>query len=163
MIIDAVDRRIINQLRLNARITNSALAKEVALSESACLRRVRILETNGVIQGYTAVLSGGDPDERIDAVVQVELERQTEAYLARFEFALRKHPEIREWYLLSGAGDYLLRLRVADMEDYARFHRQVLSRLPGVSKINSSFAMRSHRKVHDGVIRSFGPVDDSQK
>lgn len=152
MVLDAADRRIINQLRLNARATNAALAKAVALSESACLRRVKILEANGVIQGYTAVISTGEPDERIDAVVQVELDRQTEEYLARFEIALRKHPEIREWYLLSGAGDYMLRLRVADMEDYARFHRQVLSRLPGVSRINSSFAMRSHRKGLDGVI-----------
>jgi len=145
--LDAVDRRILNQLRLNARVTNSALAKEVGLSESACLRRLKMLERSGVIRGYTAIISGGDPEEGIEAIVQVELERQTEEYLTRFEAAMRRHAEIREWYLLSGAGDYMLRLRVADMQDYALFHRDVLSRLPGVSRINSSFAMRSHRKA----------------
>lgn len=145
--LDAVDRRILNQLRLNARITNAALAREVGLSESACLRRLKLLERAGVIRGYTAIISGGSPEEGTVAIVQVELERQTEEYLARFEAAMRKHAEIREWYLLTGAGDYMLRLQISGMEDYATFHREVLSRLPGVSRITSSFAMRSHRKA----------------
>lgn len=144
--LDALDRRILNQLRLNARITNSALAREVGLSESACLRRLKILERTGAIRGYTAIISSGEPSDGTVAIVQVELERQTEEYLARFEAAMRKHAEIREWYLLTGAGDYMLRLQIAGMEDYAVFHRDVLSRLPGVSRITSSFAMRSHLK-----------------
>lgn len=144
--IDAVDRRILNQLRLNARITNSALARDVGLSESACLRRLKLLEKSGVIRGYTAIISGSDPDEGTVALVQVELERQTEEYLTRFEAAMRKHAEIREWYLLTGDGDYLLRLQITGMDHYATFHRDVLSRLPGVSRITSSFAMRSNRK-----------------
>ena len=81
-----------------------------------------------------------------ERLVQVELERQTEEYLTRFEAAMRRHTEIREWYLLTGDGDYLLRLQITDMDHYARFHRDVLSRLPGVSRITSSFAMRSNRK-----------------
>ena len=145
--LDAVDRRILNQLRLNARITNSALAREVGMSESACLRRLKLLERSGVIQGYTAIIAGTDPDTGTVAIVQVELERQTEEFLARFEAAMRKHSEIRAWYLLTGAGDYLLRLQISGMDDYANFHRDVLSRLPGVSRITSSFAMRSHRKA----------------
>lgn len=145
MAVDAVDRRILNQLRLNARITNSALAREVGLSESACLRRLKLLERTGVIRGYTAIISAGERDGGTVAIVQVELERQTEEYLARFEAAMRKHAEIREWYLLTGAGDYMLLLEIARMEDYAVFHRDVLSRLPGVSRITSSFAMRSNR------------------
>ncbi len=146
MELDAVDRRILNQLRLNARITNSALAREVGLSESACLRRLKLLEKSGTIRGYTAIIAGAEPDEGTVAIVQVDLERQTEEFLSRFEAAMRRHAEIREWYLLTGAGDYLLRLQISDMEDYATFHREVLSRLPGVSRITSSFAMRSHRK-----------------
>lgn len=145
--LDAIDRRILNQLRLNARITNAALAREVGLSESACLRRLKLLERSGVVLGYTAIISGGDRDDGTVAIVQVELERQTEEYLGRFEAAMRRHAEIREWYLLTGAGDYMLRLQIAGMEDYAAFHRDVLSRLPGVSRITSSFAMRSHRKA----------------
>ena len=145
--LDDADRRILAHLRLDGRITNSALATEVGLSASACLRRVRLLEQSGVIRGYTAIISGIMPGEGTTAIVQVELERQTEEYLVRFENALRKHPEVREWYLMTGAGDYFLRVQVPDMEEYGVFHRDVLSRLPGVSRIISSFAMRSHRRA----------------
>ncbi len=144
---DEADRRILTQLRLNARITNSALAEAVGLSASACLRRVKLLERSGAIRGYTAILAGSAPDEGTVAIVQVELERQTEDYLVRFEHALRGHPEVREWYLLTGAGDYMLRVQIAGMEEFAAFHRDVLTRLPGVTRINSSFAMRSHRRA----------------
>ncbi|WEK44634.1 MAG: Lrp/AsnC family transcriptional regulator [Candidatus Sphingomonas colombiensis] len=144
--LDDADRRILTQLRLDARITNSALAEAVGLSASACLRRVRLLEQSGVIRGYTAIIAGAAPDEGTVAIVQVELERQTEEYLVRFENALRNHPEVREWYLMTGAGDYVLRVQIAGMEEYATFHRDVLTRLPGVTRINSSFAMRSNRR-----------------
>jgi DNA-binding Lrp family transcriptional regulator len=144
--LDPVDRGILNQLRLNARITNSALAIEVGLSASACLRRLKLLERSGVIRGYTAVISTGEPEDGTVAIVQVELERQTEECLARFEMAMRKHAEIREWYLMTGAGDYMLHVQISGIHDYGTFHREVLSRLPGVSRINSSFAMRSNRK-----------------
>lgn len=144
--LDEIDRKILTQLRLNARAPNSDLAAKVGLSPSACLRRVKLLERAGVIRGYTAIVAGNAPEEGISAIVQVELERQTEAFLTRFEAAVRKHPEIQEWYLMTGAGDYLLRVQIADMDEYGRFHRDVLSRLPGVSRITSSFAMRSHRR-----------------
>ncbi len=145
--IDECDRRILARLRLDARITNAALAAEIGLSPSACLRRVRLLERAGVIQGYTAIIAGALPGEGTIAIVQVELERQTEEYLARFENALRRHPEIRDWYLMTGDGDYILHVRIAGIEEYGAFHRDVLSRLPGVSRITSSFAMRSNRKA----------------
>lgn len=145
--LDEADRRILTQLRLNGRITNSALAAEVGLSPSACLRRVRILEQASVIRGYTAIVSGAAPEEGMVAIVQIELERQTEEYLVRFEAALRRHPEIQEWYLMTGDGDYILRVQIAGIDDYGAFHRDILSRLPGVSRITSSFAMRSHRRM----------------
>lgn len=144
--LDEADRRILTQLRLNARIPNNALAMAVGLSPSACLRRVRLLEQSGVIRGYTTILSGNAPDEGTIAIVQIELDRQTEEYLGRFEAALRRHPEIQEWYLMTGDGDYVLRVQIAGISDYGQFHREVLSRLPGVSRITSSFAMRSHRR-----------------
>lgn len=145
--LDEADRKILTQLRLNARITNSALAAEVGLSPSACLRRVRILEQTSVIRGYTAIVSGSAPEEGMVAIVQIELERQTEEYLVRFEAALRRHPEIHEWYLMTGDGDYILRVQITGIDDYGAFHRDILSRLPGVSRITSSFAMRSHRRM----------------
>lgn len=145
--LDEIDRRIVASLRLDARITNQALAAEIGLSPSACLRRVRLLENAGVIRGYTAIVSGAMPEEGMVAIVQIELERQTEDFLMRFELALRRHPEIQEWYLLSGAGDYLLRVQIGGIDAYGAFHRDVLSRLPGVSRIKSSFAMRSHHRM----------------
>lgn len=145
--LDEADRRILTQLRLNGRITNSALAAEVGLSPSACLRRVRILEQASVIRGYTAIVSGAAPEEGMVAIVQIELERQTEEYLVRFEAALRRHPEVQEWYLMTGDGDYILRVQITGIDDYGAFHRDILSRLPGVSRITSSFAMRSHRRM----------------
>lgn len=145
--LDDADRRILTQLRLNGRITNSALAAEVGLSPSACLRRVRLLERSGVIRGYTAIVAGAAPDEGTLAFVQVELERQTEEYLSRFEAALGRHPEIQEWSLMTGAGDYMLRVQITGIDDYGAFHRDVLSRLPGVSRITSSFAMRGARRA----------------
>lgn len=145
--LDDVDRRILTRLRLDGRVTNSALAAEVGLSPSACLRRVKLLERSGAIRGYTAIVAGAAPGEGTIAIVEVELERQAEEYLTRFEAALRKHPEIQEWYLMTGKGDYLLRIQIAGIDDYGQFHRDVLSRLPGVSRITSSFAMRSHRRA----------------
>lgn len=144
--LDDADRRILAQLRLNARITNSALAAEIGLSASACLRRVKLLEQSGVIRGYTAIVAGAAPEEGTVAIVQVELERQTEEYLGRFEAALRRRPEVQEWFLMTGTGDYLLRVQIAGIDDYGAFHRDVLSRLPGVSRITSSFAMRSDKR-----------------
>lgn len=144
--LDESDRRILTQLRLNGRITNSALAAEVGLSPSACLRRVKLLEQAGVIRGYTAIVAGAAPDEGTVAIVQVELERQTEEFMARFENALRRHPEVQEWYLMTGAGDYILHIQIDGIDEYGAFHRDVLSRLPGVSRITSSFAMRSSRR-----------------
>src|SRR3546814_5784568 len=76
--LDDADRRILTRLRLHARITNSALAAEVGLSPSACLRRVRLLEQSGVIRGYTAIVSGAAPDKGTIAIVQIELERSEE-------------------------------------------------------------------------------------
>ncbi len=140
--LDQRDRRIIQALRRNARITNVALAAEVGLSASACLRRVQILEEQGTIRGYTAIVAAADSRDSHIVIVRISLERQTEDVLNRFEAEVLKHPEIRECYLMTGEEDYLLRLEAESAGDYERLHKEVLSRLPGVSRINSSFAIR---------------------
>ncbi len=141
--LDAIDRNIIRCLRLDGRMTNSQLAAEVGLSQSACLRRVQLLEESGVIRGYTAIIAGPEADEGVVVIVQITLERQTEEYLNRFEAAARKHPEIRECYLMTGDADYLLRAEARSAADYETIHKEILSRLPGVARIHSSFAIRS--------------------
>lgn len=142
MSLDSIDRAIIRQLRLNGRLPNNALAQAVGLSASACLRRVEIMERTGVIRGYTAII-GGMMDDGIIAIVRITLERQTEEYLNRFEAAVRRHPEIEECFLMTGDVDYVLRARAANAAAYEQIHKEILSKLPGVSRIHSSIAMRS--------------------
>lgn len=141
--LDRIDRSILAALRRNARVTNVALAADVGLSPSACLRRVQLLETRGTIRGYTAITTGPGTDDGHVVIVRVSLERQTEEILNRFEVEVRRHPEIRECYLMTGEEDYLLRVEASGAGDYERIHKEVLSRLPGVVRINSSFAIRS--------------------
>lgn len=139
---DAIDRNIIRLLRLDGRMSNSALAAAVGLSPSACLRRVNLLEQSGVIRGYTAIIAGPE-EEGVVAVVRITLERQTEEYLNRFETAVRRHPEIQECFLMTGDSDYILRATASSTADYERIHKEILTRLPGVVRIHSSIAMRS--------------------
>ena len=139
---DSIDRNIVRLLRLNGRIPNSELSAEVGLSPSACLRRVGNLEAHGVIRGYTAIIAA--PEEAgVIAIVRISLERQTEAYLNRFEEAVRQHPEIEECFLMTGDEDYVLRASAASAAAYEEIHKNILSRLPGVARIHSSIAMRS--------------------
>jgi len=144
--IDSVDRNIIRLLRLNGRMPNSELAAQVGLSPSACLRRVHILEKNGVIRGYTAIVAGPE-EEGVIAIVRITLERQTEAYLNRFEAAVRLHPEIQECFLMTGDADYILRASAPNTAAYEAIHKNILSRLPGVVRIHSSIAMRNVLRI----------------
>lgn len=141
--IDAIDRNILRLLRLNARISNAALAKEVGLSPSACLRRIRLMEKSGVISGYTALIDTANAEATIAVIINITLERQTEDHLDRFEAAVRKFPEVRECFLMTGGSDYLLRVEVANAGEFERIHKEILAKLPGVLRINSSFAIRN--------------------
>lgn len=140
--LDDVDLRILRALRQDGRITNAALAEAVGLSQSACLRRLRLLERSGVIRGYTAIIEEPEARDTVTVIVQITLDRQTEEHLSRFEASVRRLPEVRECYLMTGMSDYLLRVEARDAADYERIHKEQLSRLPGVARIQSSFAIR---------------------
>lgn len=140
---DEIDRAILRALRADGRISNAALAQAVGLSPSACLRRLRLLEHRGVIRGYTAIIEEAAPREGVVVIVQITLERQTDESMKRFEEAVRRCPEVRECYLMTGMSDYLLRVEARDAADYERIHKDALSRMPGVARIQSSFAIRS--------------------
>lgn len=141
--LDTVDRAILRVLHSDGRRPNSEIAQEVGLSPSACLRRIKLMEASGVIRGYTVLTGPWEDDERaVDVVVQVRLDRQTEDYLSRFENAVRQCPEVRECFLMTGDVDYWLRLRTESVAAYEAIHGEILSKLPGVTRINSSFAMR---------------------
>lgn len=143
MKLDSIDHRIIATLQERGRITNQELAEDIGLSPSACLRRVQILEREQIILGYGLRLNEAVLGYRTTVVVQITLDRQTEEALETFETAVRSHREIMEAYLMSGDADYLLRVVVRDPSDYERLHKEVLSKLPGVARIQSNFALRT--------------------
>ncbi|HMG20799.1 MAG TPA: Lrp/AsnC family transcriptional regulator [Kofleriaceae bacterium] len=140
--LDAIDRKIVQLLQQDGRLPNAKLAAAVELSPSSCLRRLRMLERDGVIRGYTALIAADGPDHAT-VVVEIVLERQTAESMTRFENAVRRCPEVRECYLMSGTSDYLLRVEARDTADYERIHSEQLSRLPGVARVKSSFAIRN--------------------
>nr|WP_312892087.1 Lrp/AsnC family transcriptional regulator [Methylobacterium sp. DB0501] len=140
---DEIDARMLRVLRDDGRISNADLAAKVGLSPSACLRRLRLLEQNGTIRGYTALIEADEREAHLVVLTQITLERQTEESLNRFEAAVRRCPEVRDCYLMTGLSDYLMRIEVSDAGDYERLHKEVLSRLPGVARIQSSFAIRT--------------------
>jgi DNA-binding Lrp family transcriptional regulator len=141
--LDSIDRNILRLLRLDARMSNAKLAAEIGLSPSACLRRIKIMENSGMIRGYTALVDTGNADATIAVIINITLERQTEDYLDRFEAAVRRYPEIRECFLMTGGSDYLLRVEVANAGEFERIHKEILSALPGVLRIHSSFSIRN--------------------
>ena len=155
-VMDKIDRHILRLLRLDGRMSNQALADAVGLSPSACLRRVKLLEQSGVIRGYVAVVSMPQAEEAIVAIVRITLEKQTEEYLRRFETAVRKYPEIRECYLMTGDADYSMRVATRSAAEYEDMHTNVLSRLPGVARIHSSIAMRNVLGSSTAAIRDDG-------
>jgi DNA-binding Lrp family transcriptional regulator len=141
--LDDTDRTILRLLRADGRMSNADLAEAVGLSASACLRRVRLLEHRGIIRGYTALIEEAAPRDLVVVIVQITLDRQTDDHLKRFEEAVRRCAEVRECYLMTGIADYLLRVEARDAADYERIHKEALSRMPGVARIQSSFAIRT--------------------
>ena len=146
MRLDRIDRAILAELQRNGRLTNRELAEHVHLSESACLRRVRTLEEAGVIDRYAALVNQAKVGLPGNVFVSITLNRQEQADLAAFEAAVQGVPEVMECYLMTGQQDYLLRVVVSDPADFERLHSQHLTRLPGVARVQSSFALRLVRK-----------------
>ena len=142
MRLDSVDISILTELQENGRLTNAELAERVGLSPSACHRRVKTLESAGVVDRYVAILSEEALGRGITVYVQVTLDNQKRETLQGFEDAVTHVPEVMECYLMSGEADYLVRVLVRDANDYERVHREVLSALPGVARLNSSFTIR---------------------
>jgi DNA-binding Lrp family transcriptional regulator len=139
--LDPIDRRILGELQRNGRISNVDLAEAVGLSPSPCLRRVRDLESAGVIDRYAAIIDQNAAGRSLSVFVQVTLERQIETALDAFERSVSERPEVMECYLMTGDSDYLLRVVVADVSAYEVFLKDHLTRIPGVSAIKSSFAL----------------------
>ena len=142
MELDRIDLAILKSLQEDGRISNAALAEKVGLSQSACSRRLDILEKSGAIKGYHARISNAALGGRLNAIVHISLSGQFEKSLSDFEGAVKRCPNILSCHLMSGEYDYVLRVVAKDLADYERIHKEWLTALPHVTKINSSFALR---------------------
>jgi DNA-binding Lrp family transcriptional regulator len=140
--LDELDEAILRYLEWNGRATNYEVGEAVGLSASAASRRIQALEASGAILGYRARIDDRLLGKRMTVYIRVSLERQSAAVLAAFEAAVRKCKGIATCHLMAGQYDYMLVVRVADIDDYGRLHRNELSRLPGVTRLETSFALR---------------------
>ena len=143
MKLDDTDYAILRNLQTEGRLSNSDLAERVDLSASACLRRVRLMEEAGIIEGYTMLVNQAAVGKSSTIFVEVSLTSQSKKNLADFEKAVSDCPEIMECYLMAGSFDYLLRIVASDASNYERIHTLYLSRLPNVLRIQSNFALRT--------------------
>lgn len=140
--LDALDRAILRELQSDARLSLAELGKAVGLSASPCWSRVKRLEADGVIEGYTVRLSAerlGLPDT---VIVQLTLDSHSDEALFAFGRALADIPEVLDAYLVSGDYDYLIRIAVQDTRDYERLLRERLYKIPGIRHSKSSFVLR---------------------
>ena len=140
--IDELDRKILRALQRDGRLSNVQLADQVGLSESACLRRVRLLEQSGIIDRYAMLLDQAAIGKPGTVFVRVTLEGQQQEKLQQFEAEIDQEKDVLECYLMSGDSDYLLRVIVRDNQDYLRIHNR-LTGLPGVQRVQSSFALKT--------------------
>ena len=141
--LDATDHAILALLQGDVRMTHAAIAEEIHLSPSACLRRVRRLESVGIISGYHARLDRALLGLGATVFVEISLDGQQEHQLDEFEAAAREVPEILACHLMAGDADYLLQIVATDVADYERVHRTAMARLPHVAKVQTNFVLRS--------------------
>jgi len=147
MELDPTDRRILETLQRDGRMSNQDLSERVNLSPSACHRRVQRLEEEGFIAGYVALLDPRRMGRLTTVFVEITLSGQADEVLDAFERAVARVPEVLECHLMAGSADYLLKVMARDTEDFARIHRKSLAALPGVRGMQSSFVLRTVRQT----------------
>ncbi|KVL32612.1 AsnC family transcriptional regulator [Burkholderia territorii] len=140
--LDAIDRRILRALQRNSNQTNAQLAEEVGLSPTPCLRRVHLLEEQGVIDAYVALLNPAAAELRFTAFVRVTLERQDKTTVERFAREMAQAPEVLECHLMAGSYDYLLRVIAKDLDDYQRFQMETLTQIEGVRNVETEIPLK---------------------
>ncbi len=140
--LDELDAAILKHLEQHGRATNYEVGEAVGLSASAASRRIQALEAQGVIRGYRALVDDRLLGKHMTIYIRVTLERQSAQVLSAFESALMHCKDIVSCHLMAGQYDYMLVARVAGIDDYGRLHQNELSRLPGVIRLETSFALR---------------------
>ena len=143
MELDRYDRRILQALQKDGRITNNELAERIGLSPSPCLRRLRALEESGVISGYHARLDSSKLDLSLMALIHISMDRHTPDRFTNFETKIAGLPEVLECLLITGQeADYQLKVVVRDMDAFQALLLEQITRIEGVSGVHSSFVLR---------------------
>ncbi|MCK5146722.1 Lrp/AsnC family transcriptional regulator [bacterium] len=146
IVLDKIDKHIIDLLQDDGRITNAQLAKMVGLSPPSMLERVRKLEKNGIIKKYTALVEAKKVGKGLMAFVAVSLRlHQTEA-IEEFVADIQKIPEVLECHHITGESDYLMKVVITDMEEYERFLLEKLTHFNVVSHVRTSFILKSMKQ-----------------
>lgn len=150
--LDRIDRKILRLLQQDGRTSVSQLAREVHLSVTPTLERVRKLEGSGYIEGYFARLSARKLGLGLVAYVEVLLDRTTRDAFERFKAAMLTYDEVMECHMVAGGFDYLLKVRVKDMESYRSFLGDSIASLPGVQQTHTYFVMEEVKSTHALVV-----------
>jgi Lrp/AsnC family leucine-responsive transcriptional regulator len=143
MPLDAVDRRMLDILQREGRLSNAALAERLHLSPSPCLRRLRALERDGVISGYRAVLDRNELGLDLTVFVELKVDGHSDRIAAAISDALLGAPEVIAAHIVSGSADFLLEVVVPDLAAYERLLFDTLLKLPNVADVRSNFALRT--------------------
>ena len=146
--LDQIDKKIINSLQNNARLSNVELAEQINLSPSACLRRTKFLLDSGVFDRFVGLLNRELFHVQGTAFIFISLDRQSEAVFAEFEVAVAQLEQVMECYLMAGDNDYMLKVVYTDAKDYEELYYKKLLRLPGVVGTQTRMALR---QVHSNT------------
>ena len=139
---DEIDRKLLRLLQRDGRLSNSALAAKLKLSEATCHRRMQRLFADGVVQSVRALVNPKTVERDVIVVVGVVLDRSTPESFAALEAAVQKLPVVLDCYLVAGDFDYFLKVRVRDLQDFNRLHSKTLIALPGVRQIRTFFVLK---------------------
>ena len=143
MILDKLDKRILQELQSNGSITNLELADKIGLSPTPCARRVKRLEEVGIIEYQVTLLNASKLGLKLTALIQISMDRHTPDRFEVFEGKVKSYPEVIECLLITGqSADYQLKVVVPDMEYYQEFLLDKITRIEGVSDVHSSFMLR---------------------
>lgn len=141
--LDRYDRKILEALQADGRISNQDLADQIGLSPSPCLRRVRALEESGLIEGYRTILNPKKLGYALEALIYISMDQHTPERFGNFESEIQKIPEVLECLLITGQqADYQLRVIVEDMDAYQVLLLNRITRIKGVTGVHTSFVLR---------------------
>lgn len=138
---DRTDKKILNILQMNARVTNKELAKEMGLSTTPVFERVKKLEKQGYIQNYVAIVDNKKVDRNLIAYLSVKLDKHSKGHLLNFKNSITRLNEVMECYQIAGNADYVVKIALKDMEEYARFITEKISAIENINSIDVSFVL----------------------